>query len=189
MAKYSTLSRGALAACMVLGSLCAITADLRANTKVAPTVVQLEAALLVTFANYTVWPPDALPPASEPIVVGVVGDQTLAETFQEVSRERRVAGRPFATRVLHWESDLTGVHLLFLGTLERRHVTALLAQARLKPILTVSMAPEFAEAGGMITLKSTAGRVSFAVNSRATQLAGLHLSSFVLSYATSVSVQ
>lgn len=190
MPHRSGLTRGTLAVCVVvLCSVSAIGADLPTGAKAAPTVEQLEAALLVTFANYTVWPSSALPAASAPLVVGVVGDQALALAFQEISRERRAGGRPFATKVLQWESDISGVHVLFMGQIDRRHVTALLAQAQHKPILTVSMVPEFAQSGGMISLKSTGGRVSFAVNSKATELAGLQLSSFVLSYATSVSTR
>jgi hypothetical protein len=189
MPTRSGLTRGALAVCVALYSVSTLGADPAVGAKAAPTLEQLEAALLITFANYTVWPASALPAAAAPIVVGVVGDQALADTFQEVSRERRVGGRPLATKVLQWESDLSGVHVLFMGQIERRHVTALLAQAQHKPILTVSMAREFAPAGGMISLTYAGGRVIFAVNSKATQLAGLQLSSFVLSYATSVKSQ
>lgn len=186
MAKRAT-PRGIVAAFLLLCSLGAVNTDLLADAKSAPTVEQLEAALLITFANYTVWPPAALPSAATPIVVGVVGDQALAETFQETSRERRAGGRSFVTKVLQWEGDISGVNMLFLGQIDRRHMTALLARTQHAPILTVSMTPDFASAGGMISLKSTGGRVSFAVNTGAVHLAGLQLSSFVLSYATSVS--
>ena len=181
--------RGFVAAGLLLCLLAAVNTAVLADEKTAPTVEQLEAALLVTFANYTVWPPAALPSAATPIVVGVVGDQALAQTFEQTSRDRRASGRPFVTKVLQWEGDLSGVNVLFLGDIDRRHMTALLARSKQAPILTVSATPEFDREGGMITLKSTGGRVSFAVNAHAVRLAGLQLSSFVLSYATRVSGQ
>jgi len=188
-AKYRRLVAAGLLLCSLAVINTGVLADDKAAPadKAAPTVEQLEAALLVTFANYTVWPAAALPSAVTPIVVGVVGDQALAQTFEGLSRERRASGRPFVTKVLQWESDISGVHLLFLGPIDRRHMTAILARSQQAPMLTVSMASDFGGAGGMISLKSTGGRVSFAVNARAVHAAGLQLSSFVLSYATSVS--
>jgi hypothetical protein len=53
--------------------------------------------------------------------------------------------------------------------------------------VTVSPLPGFGRVGGMITLTVTDGRISFAVNSHATALSAVRLSSFLLTHATKVS--
>jgi len=186
------LLRGVVAICALACTLSGLSAGARAEAQGSKagtaTLEQLEAALLLTFINYTVWPAGSLPPGSGPVTVGVVVDNPLWQAFEAVSKGRRAGGRPFASARLQWDSDVSNVHVLFLGrTMERRHVDAMLAKVQRRPVLTVSMLPEFAAAGGMIALKSSGGRVSFAVNSQAVALSGLRLSSFLLTHATTVS--
>ena len=92
-----------------------------------------------------------------------------------------------AVKRLQWDSDVAGVHMLFIGETEKRHLGFVLERVRSRQIVTVSSLPDFGRAGGMITLTFTDGRISFAVNSRATALSGVRLSSFLLSHATKVS--
>lgn len=175
---------------LLLWSLAGVPPDLRAaSAVVAPTAEQLQAALMIAFASYTTWPPTTFPSGSAPVVVGFIGNEALRQAFDATSRGRRVGGRSMVSERLQWDSALDTVHVLYLGAVEPRHVTALLQRVQRQPILTVSMLPEFVQAGGTIGLTSDAGRVSFAVNSRATTLSGLRLSSFLLSHATTVSSQ
>jgi hypothetical protein len=103
------------------------------------------------------------------------------------SRGRNVAGRTIAVKRLQWDSVDAGVHMLFVGEMDPRHLAILLDHVRLRPIVTVSGLPGFGRAGGMITLTFTDGRITFAVNSSATAASGVRLSSFLLSHATKVS--
>jgi hypothetical protein len=153
----------------------------------APTIEQLQATLLITVARYVEWPSTAFTSATAPMVVGIVSDDAVAEAFAATAAGRNIHGRAMVMKRLQWESDMTGVHLLLIGQVERRRVVALLEQIRSKPILTVSMVPQFGTAGGMITLTATGGRLSFSVNARATGERGLRLSALLLSHATSVS--
>jgi hypothetical protein len=154
-----------------------------------PTVEQLEAAVVMTFARFVEWPPQEFTSASAPIVVAVVADEGVAQALETVARGKNVAGRTIAVSRLQWDSDVAGVHMIFVGAVERRHLEALLERVRPRPIVTVSMQPGFGRAGGMITLTLSGGRLSFAVNSRATAASGVRLSSFLLSHATKVSAE
>jgi hypothetical protein len=152
----------------------------------APTIEQLQATLLITVARYVEWPSAAFASASAPIVVGIVSDEAVAEELATTSAGRKVNGRAMVAKRLQWDSDMAGVHVLLVGQVERRRVVALLEQVRGKPILTMSLLPQFASTGGMITVTSTVGRLSFSVNARATEATALRLSSLLLSHATSV---
>ena len=109
------------------------------------------------------------------MTVGIVSDDTVGEAFAITAAGRNIHGRAMVMKRLQWESDMTGVHLLLIGQVERRRVVALLEQIRRKPIMRVSMVPQFAPAGGMITLADTGRRLSFSVNARATGASELRL--------------
>ncbi len=175
------IAMAALVSVLVAGGVRAVTAG---DT---PTTEQLQAALLMTFARFTEWPPGAFASPSAPLVVGFVTDEAVTGAFEVIARGKNVSGRPVVARRLQWDSDTTGTHVLLIGQSERRRLADVLDRVQRRPILTVSQLAEFGRAGGMITLKSDGGRVSFAVNSRATVLSGLRLSSFLLSHATAVS--
>ena len=164
-----------------------LTSGARTIAGSTPTTEQLQAALLMTFARFTEWPAGGFTSPSAPLVVGFVADEAATEAFELAARGKNVSGRPVIARRLQWDSDPTGTHVLLIGQSERRRLAEVLQRAVRRPILTVSQLAEFGEAGGMITLKSDGGRVSFAVNAQATGASGLRLSSFLLSHATAVS--
>jgi len=151
------------------------------------TVEQLEAAVVMTLARFVEWSAQEFPSASAAIVIAIVADEEVAIALETNSRGKNVAGRTIAVKRLQWDSDFAGVHMLFIGDAERRHVGVVLDRIRSRPIVTVSHLADFARTGGMITVTTTEGRISFAVNSRATAQSGVRLSSFLLSHATKVS--
>ncbi len=152
-----------------------------------PTMEQLRAALVVTIARFVEWPDASFASPAAPLVIAVVSDESTSLSVEAVSRGRLVNGRPVTVRRAQWDSDLTGVHVLFVGEAERRRVPALLERVGGRPILTLSMLPDFGREGGMLTLIPVDGRVSFSVNSRAADGASLRLSSFLLTHAIHVS--
>jgi hypothetical protein len=153
------------------------------------TVEQLQAAVMVTLARFVEWPPKEFASPTAPVVIGVVADEQVAAALETSSRGKNVAGRPLEVTRLQWDSDPAGVHMLFVGAAEKRHLSTVLDRVRSRPVVTVSGLPDFGRAGGMITLTLTERRITFAVNSRATTVAAVTLSSFMLSHATKVSDQ
>lgn len=178
---------GTMCRLVVLAALIAQTyAPAPAVAQVSATIEQLEAALLITFVRFVDWPGEMVPSADAPFVVGVVSDQTLTDAVNRAAAGRQIAGRPLVARRLQWDEDLAGVHVLFIGDPEQRRLPALLERVRHTKVLTVARLAEFGAAGGMITLQARGGRVGFSVNSRATELSGMRISSFLLSHATNV---
>ncbi len=182
--------RGVISMMVILWVLSGIDATARSHTGVqGQTVEQLEAAVVMTFARFVEWSPSQFPSASAPIVIGIVADEAVAVALEAGSRGKNVAGRTIAVRRLQWDGVDPGVHMLFIGEMDRRHLVAVLADVRSRPIVTVSALPEFGRAGGMITLTLTDGRITFAVNSSATAASAVRLSSSLLSHATKVSAE
>ena len=181
------LCRGVIAGLAMSGLLAGAGADRSLAAAPAQTVEELEASVVMTFARFVEWSPDEFASAAAPIVVGVIADEAVALALEILARGKRVAGRALAVTRLRWDSDLAGVHMLIVGDAEKRHLAIVLARIGARRIVTVSRLSGFGRGGGMITLSFVDGRISFAVNSRATALAAVRLSSFMLSHATKVS--
>ena len=154
-----------------------------------PTIDQLEASVVMTFARFVEWPAQEFSSPAAAILVGVVGDEPLAAALEATSRGKAIAGRTMTVARMQWDSDFAGVHMVFLGEAEKRHVGVVLDRVRPRPVVTISAVPDFGRRGGMITLAFSEGRISFAVNSRATAQSGVRLSAFMLSHASKVSNQ
>jgi hypothetical protein len=181
-------SSGGAVAVLIVGCLLSGAGASRAPSESeAQTVEQLEAALVLTLARFVEWPAQAFPSAAAPIVAGIMADDGVALALETGARGKNVAGRSLTVRRVHWDGDVAGLHMLVVGEREQRRLALVLAGIRTLPIVTISRLPDFGRAGGMITLAFTDGRVSFAVNSSATALSGVRLSSFLLSHATRVS--
>jgi hypothetical protein len=151
------------------------------------TVEQLEAAVIMTFARFIEWSPEEFSSSAAPIVVGIIGDEAVAIALETIARGKNVAGRTMAVRRLQWDSEIVGVQMIFIGEPEKRRLRVVLDRIRSRQIVSVSALADFGRTGGMITLTFTDGRISFAVNSAATAVSGVRLSSFLLSHATKVS--
>ena len=90
------------------------------------TVEQLAAAIVMTFARFVEWSPQEFPSASAAIVIGIVADEDVAGALETKSRGKNVAARTISVKRLQWDSDLAGVHMLFIGEAEKRHLGAML---------------------------------------------------------------
>ena len=123
----------------------------------------------MTFARFVEWSPQEFPSASAPIVVGIVADEAVAVALETIARGKNVAGRTIAVKRLQWDSDdRRRAHALCRR--DRRSATSGSCSSGSGPARSspCPRLPEFGRAGGMITLTFTDGRISFAVNSRAT---------------------
>lgn len=150
------------------------------------TEYQVEAAFLYNFAKYVTWPPRAFNAATDPILIGVLGDDPFGDDLtRTVAREKPVQGRTF--RVLHSRNavELAGCHLLFISSSEEAklaHHFAALQRAN-SAALTVGETPNFLEAGGAIRFVVENKKVRFEINARAAEAAGIVISSKLLNLA------
>jgi hypothetical protein len=142
----------------------------------------LTAAFLFNFVRFTTWPPDALP-AGTPIVVCVSGDDLVAASLEELTRDQRVGGRSIAVRRRSLEPPLEGCHVVYGAALDAQRAQNLIRVTSGRPILTVSNSIDFAARGGIANFFMDGSRMRFAVNPGAASQAQLQISSRLLSLA------
>jgi hypothetical protein len=147
---------------------------------------EVKAAYLYKFLGYVEWPPSVLPQPDAPFVIAVAGADAIADTLTRMVAGRSVAGRAITVRRLRPGEGLDGVHLLYIGTVERARQAQLLAQAQQRPILTVTDNGGGSAPSGIIDFRLVDNRVRFEVSLGAAERNGLKLSARLLSVALAV---
>jgi hypothetical protein len=176
----------ALVLCIALQAASAI-ADNGAAAASESTDVELavKAAYLYKFLGYVEWPPAQLPGPGAPFVIGVAGNEQLADELEHITAGRNVKDRRIAVRRVRPDEPLNGLHLLYVGPDDSTRQVRLLKLAQQRPILTVTDAGT-AAAPAIIHFRIVDNRVRFEVALDAVQHSGLRLSSRLLSVALTV---
>lgn len=151
-----------------------------ATAAVSPSLneLQVKAAFLFNFTRFVAWPA-----AGRPIAICIAGNAALTAAAAAIVRGRLVDGRPVEARALDIARSVDGCDLLYLADVKADDALAVLARVR-GPVLTVGEAPRFLRDGGMVRIFVENKRMRFQVNRRQTDLAGLKISSQLLSLAS-----
>lgn len=146
---------------------------------------EVKAAMLANFAKFVEWPAQAFADPRAPLVIAVSGKDPFGALLDETVRHKTIGGHPVVVKRFDALPAKDTVHILFLPRSERRLAPQLIAALAARPVLTVSDAAGFLEAGGIIGLGLEDQRVRFSVNLGASQRAGLKISSRLLKLASS----
>jgi hypothetical protein len=168
------LSRLALTGA-ILACSCAGDAGVRAQ---ALEDSQAKATFLFNVAKFVEWPAGA----EGPLIIGVAGDNRLADMVEALVRDRSINGRALAVRRLRHADDPAGSHLLFIAPARQRQDAEMLQRTH-GPVLTVGETVQFLRDGGMVRLYVDNQRVRFQINAKIAADAGLKLHSQLLSLA------
>jgi hypothetical protein len=147
----------------------------------------VEAAYLHKFPGFVEWPAGAFKSSTSPIVIGLVGAPEVLEELTKLARGRLVLNRPVEVRAVDPKELSPDVHVLFIGKNAAMTGTkALIAEARGSHMLIVTDMPDGLRAGAVIEFVRVDGRLRFEASLRAAALAGVKLSSKLLSVASKV---
>ena len=169
---------------LLLGAV-ALFCILYANSSCAQTAEELEAKVksgfLLNFARYVEWPTNSFSSSNSPIVIGVLGQDSLGRHLDEVVSGKSVETHPVQIRRARRISELTNSHVIFICASERPRASFLRIQE--KPILTVSDVDTLTATNGMILLKKKQGTMRFDINRELAEKVGLKISSKLLRLA------
>jgi len=157
---------------------------------------KLKAVCLYNFLKFTTWPGDPSISGdgdkirdgkdtkagthSSLIVIGVVGDDSIAEAFVPLQRKSARDKKIIVRKLGHFETaqgngsskapqvidgnSLKDYHVLFIASSEKPHTERILATLRSAPVLTVGEADGFLAAGGTINFVNVDNRVQFEIS-------------------------
>jgi len=166
----------------LLAVAAAALAGTPAHAQVSETSVK--AAFLPRFARYVTWPPNAVPSATAPFVLCVIGSDPFGGSLDQAARSQSVDGRRVVVRRMATAAQSGGCHVAFIGDGSSQAGQVLAAIGR-RPVLTVTDARNGGQRG-IIHFAVVSGRVRFFIDQAAAQQRGLTVSSRLLALAVGV---
>jgi YfiR/HmsC-like len=144
---------------------------------------QVKAAFLYNFAKFVEWPPQAFRDASVPIVICVLGQNPFGRSLEEAVDGKIVEDRRLVVRQFADVRQVSGCHILFVSSSERKSLRVILGDLKDSGVLTVGETDGFTAEGGVISLQLEGDRVRFEINLEAAARQKLRISSKLLSLA------
>jgi hypothetical protein len=178
-----------LAFWLAAAGLAPTVAAYAADAPLAASEERVQAAYLHKFLNYADWPPASFPQADTPYVIGVAGDDAVADELARIAAGRSVNNRGvIVKRLLPGDSfnAPSDLHMLYIGRGERARQAQWLRMAKGRPVLTVTAQDAGLEQGSIINFRTVDERVRFELSLDAAEQSGLRLNSRLFSVATNV---
>ena len=146
-----------------------------------------EASVISNLPNFVEWPEGFFSSAEAPFVICAIGDFSLQNLLDKMSRNRTVRHRPVAMKAAPKENEWSSCQILVISRQEKKRYAKIIQQLQGASVPTLGETPDFVGAGGMVTMLLGSGtNVQFEVNLDATDKAGLKISAALLSLALRV---
>jgi hypothetical protein len=144
---------------------------------------QVKALFLLNFVKYVDWPAGAIPGATTPITIGILGQDNFNDSLTRAIEGKSINGRAIVIKHLSTDDDLRGCDILFISSSEDSRLDEILSKARVLPILTVGENESFLQKGGIINFTLKEGKIHLEINLNIAQKVKLEISSKLLSVA------
>ncbi len=145
---------------------------------------RVKAAFLFKFAGYVEWPPGVFSAPDSPLLIGVAGNEALAQELSRVVANRSLNGRPVNVVQVHEGGSLSAFHILFIDNSQAARLRELLPQRR--PVFTITDAQNGLAHGSVINFVVVDNRVRFEISLDAARRSGLRIGAPLLSVAMRV---
>lgn len=145
----------------------------------------VKAAFLFKFGSFVEWPPAAFRSASDPLVIGVFGDDGVASELEQITRGRSIEGHPVKVVRVREADEVKPLHILYAGGPRASRARELLSAVR-GPVLTVADGAVGGDPGPVLQFIERQGRVRFNASLEAAAARQLKLSAKLLAVAQQV---
>lgn len=131
------------------------------------------ADLIYHLSKFVQWP--ATRPVSGPVVLGLVGNDSMETELVENLQGRLLRGRHVIVRRVSGIEEMRRCDMLFIGSSERANVRYFLNLLKGVQVLTIAAIPGFGQMGGMVELTGERRRRPLAINPSAVRNSGFGL--------------
>jgi len=180
------LGAAVVALCLLGSTLLPAAPAGAAPAAIVASAERIQAAYLHKFLNYVEWPASALAQADTPYVIGIAGDDTVADELAHIAAGRSVNNRGVIVKRVLPGDGLAGLHMLYIAEGERSRLAQWLRMAKGRAILTVTATEGGLDQGSIINFQNVDGKVRFEVSIDTAEQSGLRLNSRLFSVATNV---
>jgi len=147
---------------------------------------QVKALFLLNFVKYVDWPAEAMPGATTPIIIGILGQDNFDDNLTHAVEGKSINGREIIIKHLSAGEDPSGCAILFISSSENSRLGEILSKTGTLPILTVGESESFLGKGGIINFTLKEGKIHLEINLNVAQKVKLQISSKLLSVADAV---
>jgi hypothetical protein len=148
-------------------------------------VEQLKAAFLYNFVRFVDWPTNSLGPDTQPMIIGVIGNDKFANELSTLLKEKKAHNHPIVVKKLATPADAATCQVVFVADGDARRAMQVAEATKDNPILLVGESEDFLNNGGMISIvpDDKQKKLGFDVNQPAAEKRGLVISSNLLKVA------
>lgn len=150
---------------------------------------QVKAAYLYKFAGFVEWPEGSFARPDSALLIGVCGADALAGQLEQSATGHAVNGHAIVVRKLRRCDNpgaLVGLHMLFIGSLERGALQDTLEASRTLALLTVSDSDDAHAQGSMVNFVVADDKLRFEVALKPVLAARIKISARMLAAAYKV---
>ena len=144
---------------------------------------QIKSAFIYNFTKFVEWPEGG--GATQPIVIGVLGEKELAQQLAAVVAGRNVNGRSIEVRPVRTVAEARATQLLFVTAAEESRYAAMRSELAESPVLTVGETPSFSVTGA-IGFVQDGEKLRFEINVDIAERAHLKISSQLQKLAAAI---
>lgn len=147
---------------------------------------KIKAAYIYNFAKFVKWPEEIVAEATQPVRIGILGEDPLARTLERAVEGKTVQGRPLAVREFKRVEDLETCHILFISTSEEDRFDQVIEKICGSGTLVVADNCDLVDRGCHIAFLLKGNKLKFAINLAEAKKSGLKVSSKLLDIAVEV---
>jgi len=140
------------------------------------------AVLTLNIARFTRWPEPVFINSEADINLCIFGDNIVQQSFKNIDK-KVINNRSIHIINLTRLRNLTQCQLLYLSELEQSKLISLLMELQGQPILTIGENMKFLQAGGMVGLHQSGGKMQLNINLPIVKQSNLAISSRLLKLA------
>jgi hypothetical protein len=153
----------------------------------APNEYQVKAVFVFNFSRFVEWPAAALGAASQPFVIGIVGNDPFGARLDDAVRGEQINQHPLQIQRFGSISDVANCQILYIDRSQSAQLREILAALAHRNILTVADFEGSGERGVMMQFVTESNRIRLRINVEAAKASGLTISSKLLRPAEIVS--
>lgn len=144
---------------------------------------KIKAVFLFNFTQFVEWPEDVFNSDDAPFVIGILGKDPFGSYIDNAVAGEKMGTHPLIIVRYNDVSEINNCQELFISAKYDKSLPQILSSLSNRSVLTVSDAPAFAKAGGIIGFVTARNKIKLQVNLNAAKTANLNISSKLLSVA------
>ncbi|PPC94079.1 MAG: hypothetical protein CTY33_05755 [Methylotenera sp.] len=147
---------------------------------------QVKSTYIFKFGNYIKWPDKAFSGPASPIVIGIIGDDLVAEELNKIATRHTAANRPVIIKQVNEGNLNEGVHILYIANDVKKYLTDYRNAHPHSPTLYISDTDDGIAMGSTINFVRVNDRLRFDVSLPATEQSNIKLDASLLTVARKV---